>query len=182
MARTVPGRECGDCTVCCEITRIRTPELVKPTGVICPHCDRDSGCTVYDARPAPCRGYECGWKVWEHLPDIWRPNQCGFLLDIEAGTKITVHIKAFREARDLEREDLASFLGAWIEGGCSIYLSTMGGPGVLQSLLEITDTLRAPVHARDLDGVYKAIRSEFAYLEKHHVWENDPEVLHSSIT
>jgi len=47
--------ECLKCGTCCTAPDIDA--LDKPVGVRCLHLDDLGLCTVYDARPAVCRGY-----------------------------------------------------------------------------------------------------------------------------
>ena len=75
----LPGRECGGCTACCVIPAIDSPELQKPPGVPCVHCELTQGCRIYAERPAPCRTFECGWRVLPFIPDDLRPDLSGIL-------------------------------------------------------------------------------------------------------
>src|ERR1700727_3622496 len=56
----VPGRVCGDCTVCCTAMAIDKPEIQKEAGVTCRYCR--GGCTIYETRPPLCHDYYCGWR------------------------------------------------------------------------------------------------------------------------
>jgi hypothetical protein len=48
----IPGRECGDCTVCCTAPSINKPEIQKLSGAACRHCTSlpsgGGGCAIYD--------------------------------------------------------------------------------------------------------------------------------------
>jgi hypothetical protein len=58
----VPGRGCGDCSLCCKL--IRVDALAKPPGTWCMHCaPGNGGCTIYDSRPTECRSFYCAWMV-----------------------------------------------------------------------------------------------------------------------
>ena len=50
---------CGTCNMCCKLLDI--PELPTSAGQWCEHCALGKGCQIYDARPAPCRDFECLW-------------------------------------------------------------------------------------------------------------------------
>lgn len=50
---------CGSCTMCCKLMGV--PELEKPPGEWCKHCDPKVGCTIYDDRPESCKDFECLW-------------------------------------------------------------------------------------------------------------------------
>lgn len=69
-------RECGSCTLCCELTRV--PELDKPEWKLCDNCS--VGCNIYDERPQSCRDYQCAWSLGD-LPDNTRPDISGFMVE-----------------------------------------------------------------------------------------------------
>jgi len=77
----VPGRGCGDCTVCCTVMAIDKPDIQKAAGVTCRFCR--GGCAIYDARPALCRDYQCGWRQLPILDDSWRPDRSGVFAEVE---------------------------------------------------------------------------------------------------
>lgn len=73
---------CGDCVVCCTYPQILGPQFntgkLPPTadkimGKQCRYCDGKS-CTVYEARPDVCKGYQCLWRF--NLTDR-PPNETG---------------------------------------------------------------------------------------------------------
>jgi len=77
----VPGRACGECTVCCTAMAIDKADIQKDAGVTCRHCK--SGCTIYETRPALCRDYYCGWRQLPILDDSWRPDKSGVFVELE---------------------------------------------------------------------------------------------------
>ena len=77
----VPGRECGECTVCCTAMAIDKPEIQKEAGVTCRHCI--TGCAIYETRPALCRDFYCGWRHLPILDDSWRPDRSGVFVELE---------------------------------------------------------------------------------------------------
>jgi hypothetical protein len=79
----VPGRQCGDCTVCCTVMAIDKPEIQKEAAVTCRHCTA-SGCAIYQSRPNLCRDYHCGWRQLPILDDDWRPDRSGVFVEVEA--------------------------------------------------------------------------------------------------
>jgi hypothetical protein len=70
---TAPGRECGDCTLCCKVMAIE--QLAKPASSWCPHCKPGHGCRIYPERPDECRSFNCLWLVNERLDERWRRKQ-----------------------------------------------------------------------------------------------------------
>ena len=83
----IPGRECGDCTVCCTAPSINKPEIQKLSGAACRHCTRlpsgGGGCAIYDNRPPVCRSFYCAWRTVDIFGDDWRPDKSGVLAYVE---------------------------------------------------------------------------------------------------
>lgn len=81
LQELVPGRDCGDCTVCCIVPAIDDSDLQKKSGAPCRHCRTQSangngpGCTAYDARPGVCRTFYCAWRYMAEMDDSWRPDR-----------------------------------------------------------------------------------------------------------
>ena len=78
----VPGRSCGDCTVCCTWPTIDKPEIQKLSGSTCKHCT-GQGCAVYETRYPICRDYYCAWRAMEMFDESWRPDRSGVLPYVE---------------------------------------------------------------------------------------------------
>ncbi|MES1202733.1 MAG: YkgJ family cysteine cluster protein [Pseudomonadota bacterium] len=81
LGQPIPQRACGPCVACCQLTEINEPQLKKPEGVLCPHCT-GSACSIYDARPTPCRTYYCVWRRIAALPEEARPDRLGVMLHL----------------------------------------------------------------------------------------------------
>jgi hypothetical protein len=86
MNNLVPGRECGECEVCCIVPAIDKPEMQKQPGAVCRNCV-SGACGIYETRPNVCRTYYCGWRRLGILDDGWRPDKSGVL--IESGGNIS---------------------------------------------------------------------------------------------
>jgi len=74
----VPGRSCGDCTVCCIVPGIDTNEAQKDTNAACRNLS-GGGCAIYAQRPGACRTFHCAWRQLAGLDDDWRPDRSGVL-------------------------------------------------------------------------------------------------------
>jgi hypothetical protein len=92
MKKIPVPRQCGGCSECCEVMGVR--ELEKPPLTKCKN-QCDTGCTIYDSRPATCREWTCSWvRDDEFLSDRDRPNEGGLLfvhrsyVDLLNGTMI----------------------------------------------------------------------------------------------
>jgi hypothetical protein len=78
-AASVPGRECGQCTLCCKLLEVS--EIEKPQGKWCKHCTPGKGCNIYDDRPDLCKVWYCGWRMWERLGPEWYPRRSKIVID-----------------------------------------------------------------------------------------------------
>ncbi|MDA0654229.1 MAG: hypothetical protein O2905_05725 [Proteobacteria bacterium] len=95
-AATVPGRVCGDCTLCCKLLPVAA--LDKPRFEWCRHCDKGRGCGIYDDRPDACRTFACSYLVSPGLGDEWRPSVARFFLTFEEeANRLGVHVDPGRK-------------------------------------------------------------------------------------
>ena len=86
----IPGRACGTCTLCCKAVAVE--ELAKPIGEWCPHCVRQKGCAIYDARPESCRTFYCQWMLVGALGPEWKPDRAKFALVMTAANHLTAFV------------------------------------------------------------------------------------------
>lgn len=88
IRNVVPGRACGDCTLCCKVVPVL--EIAKPAGVWCPHCGGGKRCAIYDTRFASCRTFYCQWMIETGLGPEWKPERAKFvLIKTEAGRHLS---------------------------------------------------------------------------------------------
>jgi len=159
-AGLVPGRECGDCTVCCIVPTIDDPDIQKKPGLRCRYCD--AGCTIYQSRPKPCRVFFCAWRMIPALGPDWRPDRCGvfgMLADaaIAGNTVPALTLMLTRDAaRTVAHPGFISFVHANLLEGRPIYLSISSRPGhvPLRTLLGGEDVLRL---ARQGEATVRAV-------------------------
>jgi len=81
-------RCCQPCTACCDgWVRIEVKGCEAYPGKPCPH-STGAGCDDYKNRPKnPCQIFECAWvKSDSYLPDNFRPDECGALVQEAALT------------------------------------------------------------------------------------------------
>lgn len=86
----VAGRTCGTCTLCCKAVAVE--EVAKPIGAWCPHCIRQKGCAIYDARPASCRTFYCQWMLVSALGPEWKPDRAKFVLAMTEADHLTAFV------------------------------------------------------------------------------------------
>jgi hypothetical protein len=90
-SRTVAGRSCGACSLCCKVVGVE--ELGKPIGAWCPHCDGRKGCAIYEVRPRSCRLFICQWMLAPDLGPEWKPDRAKFaMLKSAGGRHLTVFV------------------------------------------------------------------------------------------
>lgn len=78
-------RTCGQCTLCCKIYSVE--ELNKPKDTPCNLCT-NKGCSIYSFRPNTCRIFECFWLKTPEVPDHYRPDKLGLLVDGNKGDNL----------------------------------------------------------------------------------------------
>jgi hypothetical protein len=81
-AALVPGRECGECTLCCSAQNIDKPDVQKASGVLCKHCT-GGGCAIYETRFDVCRAFHCAWRQMPTMDDTWRPDRSGVFVEFQ---------------------------------------------------------------------------------------------------
>ncbi len=140
----VPGRSCGDCTLCCTVMAIDKPEIQKEAGVTCRHCI--SGCTIYDSRPALCRDYHCGWRQLGVLDDSWRPDRSGVFVELEPheGKTAISLVLVGNPLKTVRQPWFIDFIATGIKGGLPLMLGILGPPGRQGASLQLnTEEMRA---------------------------------------
>lgn len=74
-------RSCGDCTACCTVLTVDTPDFKKPPETPCTHLCA-AGCGIHPVRPTICRTWFCAWRRVAAMPDEARPDRSGLLVSI----------------------------------------------------------------------------------------------------
>ena len=65
-------RTCGDCSQCCRVLPVWVDDKFKSSGVWC----NDT------LIPKGCKDYFCGWIQNENIPDEYKPNLSGIVLEV----------------------------------------------------------------------------------------------------
>jgi hypothetical protein len=125
----VPGRECGDCTVCCTVLAIDKPDIQKPAGVTCRHCR--SGCAIYETRPTLCRDFHCGWRQLPILDDSWRPDRSGIFVEIEEidGDTALSLVLIGNPLKTVRQDWFQDFVATGVRGDVPLHLGIPGPRG-----------------------------------------------------
>jgi len=125
----VPGRVCGECSVCCTIMAIDKPDIQKEAGVTCRHCR--GGCTIYETRPPLCRHYHCGWRQLPILDDNWRPDLSGVFVEIEEidGETALSMILVGNPLKTVRQPWFIDFVATGVRGRVKLYMGIPGPRG-----------------------------------------------------
>jgi hypothetical protein len=175
----VPGRECGDCTVCCEALSIDAATLRKPSGILCHH-NSGTGCTNYGTRPDVCRDWFCAWRMADMLDDSWRPDKSGVLVEIGADSAPdgfyppVLRFTLLRTVEDVVWPPFVDLVTLAIARRQAVYLYLVGPPGhfAARTFLNVP-ALVAAVDALDRPGIEQGLRRAGDRLTAHH-WEKIP--------
>jgi len=81
LGPVLAARDCGDCTACCTILTVDTPDFKKPAGTPCLNLTAQ-GCSIHAARPHICRTWFCAWRRLARMPDEARPDRSGLLVSL----------------------------------------------------------------------------------------------------
>jgi len=166
MDDLVPGRSCGECTVCCTVLLVDTPEIQKEPGATCRHCR--GGCTIYDTRPPVCRDYFCAWRKMDIFGENWRPDRSGVFAQLETedipeafgfAAGLTLMLTD-HPARTVRQRWFQEFVRTGIMNNIPIFLSVPGPRGTQAAkLLLNTEEMRDAILAgRMKDALEKTLR------------------------
>lgn len=122
-------RECGSCSACCHVLPVDDVNTVFMDD--CQHQMEGGGCSIYDARPLNCRGFQCFWLMLDELcsSPLWqkrfakflgidyRPDKLGAMVEMLivpklGGADVAFDVSLASRARNPMRDNLISRLMA----------------------------------------------------------------------
>lgn len=163
----VPGRTCGDCTVCCSVMAIDKPDIQKQAGVTCRHCQ--GGCAIYETRPSLCRHYHCAWRQLPFLDDSWRPDRSGVFMELEetdGETTISV-ILIGNPLKTVRQTWFIDFVATGVKGGLALHLGIPGPPGFMGASLPLSTRQMAEAAVTSRARVKDLLEKELKRLAGH---------------
>jgi hypothetical protein len=120
---------CGTCTACCKVYAI--PELEKPAGKWCDHCEIGKSCKIYETRPQRCVEYECLWlqsqKDKARLGPELRPDKCKIVFSATTNPRIITGITMPGAPFAYQRKDVAELIEALRRRGIGIAIGVPAG-------------------------------------------------------
>jgi hypothetical protein len=170
MDYLVPGRQCGDCKICCVLPPIDEPEMQKQTNATCRH-RLAGGCDIYETRPSVCRTYFCGWRQLAFLDEDWRPDISGVL--IESGTQATVGAQSLvltlvaNPLKTVREPRFQDFIRKAIEQNRSIFLCLPGRRGQAKAALALNTPEMRSAAAQSRAEVKLALENIVRRLNAH---------------
>jgi hypothetical protein len=170
----VPGRECGECSACCVVLNVDTPEFQKMPGKPCSHLREQGGCAIHATRFPVCRAYHCGWRYLRALGEDWRPDRSGVLIDFQneglpahlpkrPGIRVTVFGKQETAFKPVFLDWVARLIAAEVP----VVLAAPGPPGHFPAGTLLNDALKDAVARRDFAGVQAVFAAAFEGLATH---------------
>jgi len=116
---------CGTCTACCRVFEV--PEVQSKAGDWCKHCAVGEGCTIYDARPATCREFECLWLMsqsredpHERLPPALRPDRCKVVFSPSTNENIMAATILPNAAGAIDNKSVLSLIHSLVNNGGNV--------------------------------------------------------------
>jgi Fe-S-cluster containining protein len=160
----VPGRDCGDCNVCCVALTIDDPALQKVQGFRCQNTLPDKACAIYESRPRTCRVFFCGYRRLKWVKDTLRPDRSDVLVNLQyenkpGETPVRMGVTfTLLTAAAVKAEGLAESVAAAVSAGVPVYVQIPGPPGFTWAQARIDEALRPAVYARDKAAILRLLQ------------------------
>jgi hypothetical protein len=147
---------CGTCTACCRIFEI--PELQKPAGKWCDHCEVGRGCSIYDTRPEVCQTFECLWLLSQKREDPrerfapeLRPDRCKVVLSPSTNEAIIAATTMPGSPLAWQRSEMMAVIKSIVSGGMAV---VAGAPrSTHRTMIDRHGTHEVRLTEPDADGV-----------------------------
>jgi hypothetical protein len=168
----VPNRDCGECTVCCKVLLIDDPEFQKFPGVMCPNCKSGAGCQIYEMRPSPCRGFNCGWRYMPELGEELRPDKSGILIrftteHVPPGLNPTGYYFLLHDRKDVIGPGLADYFCRLVAQNTAVFLAIRGPDGFSDGGVLLNGHLAPVIASGDKSKAVGVLRDALAALSKN---------------
>ncbi|MES2288393.1 MAG: YkgJ family cysteine cluster protein [Pseudomonadota bacterium] len=116
LGPVLADRACGDCTACCTVLTVDTPDFKKPPGTPCTHLTAQ-GCGIHAVRPDICRTWFCGWRRMAEMPDWARPDRSGLLVSLNFVREprnvfegVSINVRAIDDDRPIDNAMASAIL------------------------------------------------------------------------
>jgi Fe-S-cluster containining protein len=116
LGPVLANRDCGECTACCTVLTVDSPDFKKPAGTRCVHLG-SGGCSIHAVRPNICRTWFCAWRRVAEMPEEARPDRSGLLASLAFVREpqncfegVSVTVRALRGTDTIEKGMAAAVL------------------------------------------------------------------------
>jgi hypothetical protein len=172
LGPVLDDRVCGDCTVCCTVLKVDTPDLKKSAGVPCVH-QCSNGCGIHDVRPKICRTWFCAWRRVASMPDGARPDRSGIVVSLNFVQEpqnwleaVSINVRALAGSDAIENGMAATILDSLCDQLVPVWFSD----GAKKMLMHPEDDVarlvisggRAPAHLQDEVAAWRKRYKVFA--------------------
>lgn len=129
LGPVLADRACGDCTACCTVLTVDTPEFRKAGGTPCVNLT-PNGCGIHPTRPHICRTWFCGWRRTETMPDQARPDRSGLIvsLNFERSPRncfegVSIIVRTINAGQAIDKSMAAAVLDSLCDGFVPVWFS-----------------------------------------------------------
>jgi len=159
LGPVLADRDCGDCTACCTVLTVDTPDFKKPAGAPCIHLG-SRGCGIHAVRPNICRTWFCAWRRVEAMPDEARPDRSGLLVSLNFVREprncfegVSINVRALAGADAIDKAMAATILDSLCDQLVPVWFSDGSRKMLMHPDAEVADLVLsgepAPAHLRD---------------------------------
>jgi hypothetical protein len=172
LGPVLADRECGDCTACCTVLTIDTPDFKKPPETPCTHLTV-RGCGIHAVRPHICRTWFCGWRRVADLPDEARPDRSGLLvsLNFERAPRncfegVSINVRALAGSGAIEKGIAATVLDSLCDQLVPVWFSDGSQKMLMHPENDVASLVLSggppPAHLRDEVAAWRERYAMFA--------------------
>lgn len=172
LGPVLAGRECGDCTACCTVLTVDSPDFRKPAGAPCVHLGA-RGCGIHAVRPEICRTWFCAWRRVAEMPEEARPDRSGLLVSLAFVREpqnclegVSISVRALRGSEAIDKGMAAAVL----DSVCDRLVPVWFSDGAEKTLVHPEDDVArlvisgepAPAHLADEVAAWRGRYGVFA--------------------
>ena len=172
LGPVLPDRACGDCTACCTVLTVDTPDFAKPAGTPCVHLCAE-GCGIHAVRPLICRTWFCGWRRVANMPDAARPDRSGLLVSLNFVQEpqncldgVSINVRALAGSDAIEKDMAAAVIDSVCDRLVPVWFSDGSRKMLLHPEADVADFVisgdPAPAHLREEVGAWRERYGVFA--------------------
>lgn len=129
LGPVLADRACGECTACCTVLTVDTPDFKKPAATPCEKLTAQ-GCSIHEVRPHICRTWFCAWRRVAAMPDQARPDRSGLLVSVNfvreprnAFEAVSLNVRAIAGSDGIDTAMVQTVLDSLCEGLVAVWYS-----------------------------------------------------------